>query len=102
MSIHINQVLDYLDFHPVCQKADNMETLMELLHDVYTQYNSIDSEEIRDLFQKMRETLGALSAEDLDTLFFLVCQLCIKHEQLAFSHGVRVGMQLMSEVNTLP
>lgn len=35
MSIHINEVLDYLDEQLVCQRADGMPSLMELLYDAY-------------------------------------------------------------------
>ena len=36
MSIHINQVLDYLDSHLVCRDADKMPSLMAALRDAYT------------------------------------------------------------------
>jgi len=35
MSIHIDEVLDYLDKNLICQHADSMPTLMEVLHDAY-------------------------------------------------------------------
>lgn len=101
MSIHINQVLDYLDNHPVCQYADNVESLLEMLHEVYTMHNSIDSEEIREKFRQLRPVLDALSLETADTVFGIVSDLCLEHEQLAFSHGIVVGMLLMTEVRTL-
>lgn len=102
MSIHISQVLDYLDNHPICREADCMESLLEMLHDVYSMHNSIDNEQIRDKFGQLRETLGQLPAETFDAFFALVCDLCMEHEQLAFSQGVLAGMMLMTEVNRLP
>lgn len=102
MSIHINQVLDYLEQQRVCQKAENMESLMEMLHYAYTQYNIIDSDEIRALFGKLREIWEPATMAESDAMFSLVCELCIAHEVLAFSHGVRAGMTLMAEVNQLP
>lgn len=36
MSIHIDQVLDYLDTNLVCRNADNMPSLMAALRDAYT------------------------------------------------------------------
>lgn len=72
MSIHINQVLDYLDNQRVCQQADNMESLMGLLHDAYCIHNSTDNRQLRE------------------------------YEQLAFTQGVVVGMLVMTEVNRVP
>lgn len=40
MSIHINEVLDYLDEQLVCQRADGMQSLMEMLYEAYTVHDS--------------------------------------------------------------
>lgn len=102
MSIHINEVLDYLDAHPIRAYQGGVDSLMEMLHEVYTMHNSIDSEEIRNMFHKLRNLLKMLPPDGVDQVFSLVCDLCIAHEILAFSHGVVVGMHLMTEVNMLP
>lgn len=102
MSIHINQVLDYLDNHPVCQYADTMESLMEMLHDIYAMHNSTDSEKLRSMLATLHSVMDSLPADDADALFDLVSSLCMEQEQLAFSHGFVVGMQLMTEVHSLP
>lgn len=101
MSIHIDQVLDYLDYHPVCQYADTMKSLMEMLHDIYVMHNSIDSEKLRSMFSSLHAAVDSLPETDADMLLELVSGLCMEQEQLAFSHGIVVGMQLMTEVNFL-
>ena len=102
MSIHINDVLEYLDAQRVCQKAENMESLMEMLHYAYTQYNIVDNEEIRALFARLRKIWEPVSMKDADEMFSIICELCMAHEVLAFSHGVCAGMTLVAEVNRLP
>jgi len=102
MSIHIHQVLDYLDANPVCRHDGEIISLMELLHDAYTMHNAIDSEQLRGYFRKLRCHLEPLTQTQADELFCTVCDLCLEHEQLAFSHGIVVGMHLMTEVNYLP
>ena len=102
MSIHTNDVLEYLDQQRICQKAQNMESLLEMLHYAYTQYNIVDSEEIRTLFARLRKIWEPVSMKDADEMFSIVCELCMEHEVLAFSHGVCAGMLLMTEVNRLP
>lgn len=73
MSIHIDQVLDYLDSHLVCQNAKDMPSLMAVLCDAYVLHDWADSPE------------NPQSAE-----------------LRAFSQGVLTGMMLMTEVNRLP
>ena len=102
MAVRMNDVLDYLEEQRIVQKAENMESLMEMLHYAYTQYNIVDSEEIRVLFARLRKIWEPVSMKDADDMFSIVCELCMEHEVLAFSHGVSAGMLLMSEVNRLP
>lgn len=102
MAIHIDEVLDYLDVHPIGLHEGGMISLMEMLHDVYMEYNTIDSEELHNLFRNLHHILSGLSTDARNTVFDTVCALCAEHEVLAFSHGIVVGMQLMTEVNRLP
>ena len=40
MSVHINEVLSYLDAHPIHSVEVGVESLLEMLHEVYTMYNA--------------------------------------------------------------
>lgn len=102
MSVHIQEVLDYLDAHPIGGFEGNVESLLEMLHDAYIAHNSIDSEEIHAIFRKLDSYLANFPIGASEELNRLVCSLCMEHEVLAFSHGIVVGMQLMTEVNYLP
>lgn len=102
MSIHIHQIEEYLDNNLIVKNTDSVESLMEILHDAYLAYNTVDSEGIREKFAEFRNLLTEVPAQQFDALFTVVCDLCISHEVLAFSQGVAVGMGLMTEVNRLP
>lgn len=102
MSVHIDQVLDYLDTHLVCRNADGMDSLLAMICEAYMKFNNTDSEEIRHLFDDLGQVLDSFSPEDAKRTLSAVCDLCAAHEVLAFSHGVLVGMQLMTEINRLP
>ena len=102
MAIHIHEVLDYLDVHPIGLHEGGVKSLMEMLHDIYVDYNEIDSEELRNLSRNLHHILSDLSKDAQSTVFDTVGALCAEHEVLAFSHGIVVGMQLMTEVNRLP
>jgi len=102
MSVHIDQVIEYLDTKRVCDKAENMESLMEMIYYAYTQCHKVDNEKIRSLFARLRKIWEPSSERDGDEMFSLICELCIEHEVLAFSQGICAGMQLMTEINWLP
>lgn len=102
MSIHINEVMDYLDAHPIGCYEGSVKSLMEMLHDVYVAYNSVDNEELRRLFQRFDSILKDFPADGAEELRASICDLCREHEVLAFSHGIVVGMNLMTEIRTLP
>jgi len=102
MPICMQQVQDYLDNHLVVRNAGSMESLMEVLHDAYMCHNQEDSVMLREKFTLLRRSLPDISPQRFDEIFSLVCDLCYCQEVLAFSQGVAVGMNLMTEVNRLP
>lgn len=102
MSIHTSQVLDYLDSHPVSRYEGDFQSLMEMLHYIYTTCNPVDSEKIRERFRHLEKILEPLSFDEENEVSNLVCSLCWEHEQIAFYHGMAVGMHLMTEINALP
>ena len=102
MSIHTKDVYEYLDTHPVSLYEGDFQSLLEMLHYIYTTCNPIDSEKIRENIHQLSDILKPLSFEDNNTVTDLVIDLCSEHEQLAFYHGMTVGMNLMTEINGLP
>lgn len=102
MSVHTSQVFDYLDSHPVSRYEGDFQSLLEMLHYIYTTCNPVDSDMIRGKFRELGDVLSQLSNDDLNVVSDIVCALCFEHEQIAFSHGLSVGMHLMTEVNYLP
>ena len=102
MLLSSNQVLDYLSNHPIKNHNGDLGSLLEMLHYVYTISNPIDSDTIRSIFQHTEAIAKSLSAEQTEDLFWAVSELCTQYEQSAFSHGILVGMHLMTELNALP
>ena len=101
MSIHASQILDYLDTHPVSRYEGDFDSLLEMLHYIYTTCNPIDSRQIRQNFQQVDEILKKLTFEEADDINRIVCDLCYEFEQNAFICGLTAGMHLMTEINAL-
>lgn len=102
MSIHLTQVYEYLDHHPISRFAGDFESLLDYLRDLYITSNPIDGDLLRDGFRRSRGVLDKLPPEDADTLFHALCDLCLEHERASFSHGLLTGLYLMTEINALP
>ncbi len=94
------QFKTYIEQHPPRFGHEEINTIAELLYNCYTELNPIDTTEIRRGFREIDQLICKLSVHDNDRVFALVCQLCTQHERLAFLTGMRVGAQLLLELQT--
>lgn len=101
MSIQTSQVYEYLDTHPASSYLGDFESLLNMVHFIYTANNPIDSAKIRTGFQSLGHILSQLSPEDEDSLFTQISDICFAYEQESFYHGILFGMHLMTELNAL-
>ena len=102
MSINIEQVMAYLDTHPVGLYEGDFRSLLEILHGIFAESSPVDSGQLRAKYGELEGFLKHLTFEEADTVNTLVCSLCFEHEQRGFEYGILAGMQLMSEINALP
>lgn len=102
MSVHIHDVLDYLDIHPVNQHGDDVFSFMDLVFHAYSMYNTMDSAALREMRKNLCAILAKLPDEDSEFLFDRIGEFCMEKERIAFAHGIVVGIYLMSEIKMLP
>lgn len=102
MPICSSQVLDYLDAHPIHQHEGDFSSLLDMLFFIYTSSNPIENDKIHSVITQLYSTFAPLTSEQENTLFSTLRVLCEENELAAFSHGVLVGMSLMTELNGLP
>lgn len=101
MSINIEQVMEYLDTHPVGRHEGDFRSLLEIIHGIFAECYPVDSGQLREKYGRLDRILKQLPYDGEDAVNTLVCDLCYEHEQLGFEYGIVVGMQLMSEINAL-
>ena len=75
------------------------ESLLEMLFNVYTEFNGFDNEIIRDDFNKLYEVMNGKTLREMDQIIYHVCTLCRDHEKTGFQEGVKVGIRLAQEAN---
>ena len=100
MNLYMQQFQTYIEKHPPRFGHEDIHTIAELLYNCYTELNPIDTAEIRGGFREIDQIIRNLSVQDNDRVFTVVCQLCTQHERLAFLAGMRVGAQLLLELQT--
>ena len=100
MTPYIQQFKIYIEQHPPQFGHEDIHTIAELLYNCYTEMNPIDTTEIRGIFREIDQIIRNLSVQENDRVFAVVCQLCTHHERLAFLAGLRVGAQLLLELQT--
>lgn len=77
----------------------NAETLLEMLYDIYTQFNGFDNETIRKDFEDIYAAMNSKPIREIDTVINPVCILCRDCEKASFAEGVRVGIRLAQELD---
>ena len=88
-----------MDMKKLCPDAD---TVLELLYNTYYEHVCTDdTDEIKQAFDDLYNTLSDKSLKEKDAIIDLTCNLCRLHQQSSFIDGLRLGIQLSQELNTL-
>ena len=77
----------------------NSETLLEMLYDIYTQFNGFDNEAIRKDFEDIYAAMNGKPIREIDAVINPVCILCRDCEKASFAEGVKVGVRLARELD---
>ena len=75
------------------------ESLLEMLFNVYTEFNGFDNQIIREDFNDLYTAMNGKTLREMDQILYPVCTLCRDHEKTGFQEGIKVGIRLAQEVN---
>ena len=75
------------------------ESLLEMLFNVYTEFNGFDNQIIREDFNDLYTAMNGKTLREMDQIIYPVCILCRDHEKTGFQEGIKVGIRLAQEVN---
>ena len=73
------------------------ESLLEMLYNVYSEFNGFDNDLIRQDFDTLYEFMNDKSLQEIDQVVYPVCALCCDHEKTGFEEGVKLDIRLMQE-----
>lgn len=95
----VENVVQYLKEHPANYQGQ-VDTLLELLYQAFTEYNSAETPEFRKQVDPLDETLRSLveTDEEADEYMNIVFGLCTTYERQGDIEGIKVGARLMMEL----
>ena len=82
---------------PLCADA---ETVLELLYNTYYEHVCTDdTEEIKQAFDELYQSMTGKTLKEKDEIIDTVCNLCRLHQQTGFIDGIKLGLRLSQELN---
>ena len=94
----IKAMKTYVEAQTPNYQDGDAESLLEMLFNVYTEFNGFDNEIIREDFNALYAAMNGKTLREMDQIIYPVCTLCRDHEKTGFIEGVKVGMQLKCEL----
>ena len=74
------------------------DSVLGLLYECFNENNPYDNDQIKVDFEELYRQMNGMSFRDMDKVIYPVCKLCRDHEKAGFIEGIKVGIQLASEI----
>ena len=99
MKPHIEKLKTYLAEHPPDYGDCDVRSVLEMLYTYYSQYNRLDTAEIKSDFETLYHQLTGKPLRELDNIIDTVTTLCWHHEKSGFTEGIKLGILLATELS---
>ena len=98
MKLYIEKLKTYLAEHPPDYGDCDAYSVLEMLYTYYSQYNRLDTPQIKSDFETLYYQLTGKSLRELDNIIDTVTTLCWHHEKSGFTEGIKLGILLATEL----
>lgn len=95
------QILEehFTEKHP---QFGDVDSVLELLYWLYTEYNNLDNDQIREKFSELRKLSSVHDQEGSksfsDSIFTVASELSLEYSRVSFVEGIRLGFMLFREL----
>lgn len=95
----VENIKAYLQSRPA-NYCGQMETLLELIYQAYTEFNSAETPEFKAIIDPLDKILRSLvdTDEEADEYMNVVFELCTAYERQSYIEGMKTGARLMMEL----
>ena len=98
MKPYIEKLKTYLAEYPPDYGDCDAHSVLEMLYTYYSQYNRLDTAEIKSDFETLYHQLTGKSLRELDNIIDTATTLCWHHEKSGFTEGIKLGILLATEL----
>ena len=71
---------------------------LTMLYESYSEANRMDDDRIKTDFRELYQAMNGMPLREMDRITDPMCALCRDHERAGFVEGVKVGIQLSTEL----
>ena len=98
MKPYIEKLKTCLAEHPPDYGDCDAHSVLEMLYTDYSQYNRLDTPQIKLDFEALYQQLTGKPLRELDSIIDTVTTLCWYHEKSGFTEGIKLGILLATEL----
>ena len=80
------------------EESKDPDSLLDFLWKNYQLKNPLDDQQVKAAEETLRPFYESLPFEDANAHFNVISELCVAYEHKAFIDGLRVGVQLITEM----
>lgn len=98
MKSYFNILKTHIEANPPNYGDGDIQSILEMLWNIYCQRNQLDSEQIKTGFSELYQHMKDVAIPDMDGVIDTVCTLCWEHEKAGFVEGIKIGVRLKDEL----
>lgn len=74
------------------------ESILGTLYECHNENHPYDNDQIKADFHELYRQMNGMPLQEMDRIIYPVCTLCRDHEKSGFIEGIKIGIQLASEL----
>ena len=78
--------------------GSDANSILEMLYRYYHECNNADTDAVMAAFEDLYQRMHGMTLREMDRIVDVVCILCTEHEKGGFVEGIKVGTQLVLEI----
>lgn len=96
MNTFFETLKTYIGQHP--PNYGDGESVLTMLYECHNENSPYDNEQIKPDFNELYQQMNGMPLREMDRIIYPVCKLCRDHEKAGFVEGIKIGIQLSTEL----
>ena len=101
MNEYIKTLKQYVADNPPNYGGGDARSILDMLFTYYQQCNNTDTDAVKAAFEDLYQRMHGMPLREMDRIVDVVCTLCREHEQFGLINGVKTGILLEKETQSI-